>query len=208
MDKEFIKYLRSQMEGKTLGQVALISGVSKGYIAQIVTGKKNTPQAEILKKLAKALPCSYEELMEKAGYITPQQVKQPIKIPVLGEIPAGIPIEAVEDIIDYEEISEDMAKRGEYFGLKVKGDSMMPTIKDGDVVIIRQQDDAESGKICVVMINGDDATLKEIKKEQNGIWILPHNPNSDFRPTFYSNQEIIDKPVRIVGVAVEIRRSL
>lgn len=208
MDKEFIEYLRKQMEGKTLGQVSLISGVSKGYIAQIVTGKKKTPQADILKKLSKALPCSYEELMEKAGYITPQQGKQPIKIPVLGVIPAGVPISAVEDIIDYEEISEDMAKHGEYFALKVRGDSMFPTIKDGDVVIIRQQDDAESGKICVVMINGDDATLKEIKKETNGIWILPHNPSSDFKPTFYSNKEIIDKPVRILGIAVEIRRSL
>lgn len=86
------------------------------------------------------------------------------KIPVLGVIPAGTPIEAVEDILDYEDISEDMARRGNYFALKVRGDSMLPTVKDGDVVIVRQQEDAESGQICVVMINGYDATLKEIKK--------------------------------------------
>ena len=136
------------------------------------------------------------------------QKQKGIKIPVLGVIPAGIPIEAIEDILDYEEISEDMASRGEYFALKVKGVSMHPIINDGDVVIVKQQDDADSGKICVVMINGFDATLKRIKKEPNGIWILPENPYSDFKPAFYTNQQIIDTPVRIIGVAVEIRRSL
>lgn len=205
MNTEFIEFLKEQMKGKTLGQIYLQTGVPKSNLSRIMHGERNVPKPETLKKLAKALPCSYEELMEKAGYVT---TKQPIKIPVLGVIPAGVPISAVEDILDYEEISENMAKHGEYFALKVRGDSMFPTIKDGDVVIIRQQDDAESGKICVVMINGDDATLKEIKKETNGIWILPHNPSSDFKPTFYSNKEIIDKPVRILGIAVEIRRSL
>lgn len=203
MNTEFIEFLKEQIGSKTLGQIEIQSGVPRSNISKILKGIRNTPKPETLKKLAKALPCTYEELMEKAGY-----TKQRIKIPVLGVIPAGIPIEAVEDVLDYEEISEDMAKRGEYFALKVRGDSMLPTIKNGDVVIIRQQDDAESGKICVVMVNGDDATLKEIKKETNGIWILPHNPNSDFKPTFYSNKEVIEKPVRILGVAVEIRRSL
>lgn len=131
-----------------------------------------------------------------------------IRIPVLGVIPAGTPIEAIEDVLGYEEISEDLARRGEYFALKVEGDSMLPTIKHGDIVIVRQQDDAESGQICVVMINGYDATLKEIKKEPNGIWVLPHNPNCDFKPSFYSKEDILRLPIRIIGVAIEIRRSL
>lgn len=134
--------------------------------------------------------------------------KKAIKIPVLGTIPAGIPIEAIDDILDYEEISEEMASKGEYFALKVRGDSMHPIINDGDVVIIKKQDDADTGKICVVMINGYDATLKEIKKEPNGLWVLPKNPYSDFQPTFFTNEDIIKKPVRVIGVAVEIRRSL
>ena len=127
---------------------------------------------------------------------------------MLGSIPAGIPIEAIEDIVDYEEITENMAKSGTHFGLRVQGDSMQPTINAGDIVIIRQQEDAENGKICVVMVNGYDATLKAIKKEPNGLWVLPHNPNSDFKPTFYTNKEVEELPVRILGVAVEIRRSL
>ena len=168
---------------------------------------KSIPDIQMLSALADFFNVSTDYLLGKTTY-KPELKPKGKKIPVLGVIPAGIPIEAVEDVLDYEEISEDMAKRGEYFALKVRGDSMLPTIKNGDVVIIRQQDDAESGKICVVMVNGDDATLKEIKKETNGIWILPHNPNSDFKPTFYSNKEVIEKPVRILGVAVEIRRSL
>jgi len=145
--------------------------------------------------------------------MTPSQVmkfkyKDKYRIPVLGTIPAGIPIEAVEDILDYEEISDDMASRGEYFALKVKGESMSPVVNDGDVVIIRRQEDAESGKICVVMINGFDATLKEIKKEPNGLWVLPKNAYSDFKPMFFTNEEVEKTPVRIIGVAVEIRRSL
>lgn len=131
-----------------------------------------------------------------------------VKIAVLGTIPAGIPFEAIEDIIDYEEISEEMARTGEYFALKVQGDSMLPTIKNGDIVIVRKQDSADSGKICVVMINGNDATLKEIKKDPQGLWVLPHNPNADFQPTFFTNKEVAEVPVRIIGVAVEIRRSL
>lgn len=208
MNTEFIEFLKEQIGTKTLGQIEVQTGVPRSNISKILKGIRNTPKPETIKKLSKALPCSYEELMEKAGYITKQEKKQPVKIPVLGVIPAGIPINAVEDILDYEEISDDMAKRGEYFALKVKGDSMLPTIKNGDIVIIRQQDDAESGKICVVMINGNDATLKKIKKEANGIWILPENPYSDFKPTFFTNEEIINTPVRILGVAVEIRRSL
>ena len=166
------------------------------------------PDLTTLTKLSKLFNCSVDYLMGITNEFEEQPKKKGIRIPVLDTIPAGIPIEAIEDVIDYEEISEEMASRGDFFALKVKGDSMLPTIRDGDIVIIRQQDDAESGKICVVMVNGYDATLKEIKKEPNGIWVLPHNPNCDFKPTFYSRQEVIELPVRIVGVAVEIRRGL
>lgn len=209
MNEKFIKFLREQIGNKTLGQIEMVSGVSKSYISKVITGNKKTPQADILKKLSKALPCTYEELMEAAGYIELKSNKRTgVKIPVLGVIPAGIPIEAIEDILDYEEISEDLASRGEYFALKVNGDSMSPIINNGDIVIIKQQDDAETGKICVVMINGFDATLKRIKKEPNGIWVLPENPYCNFKPTFFTNKEIIDTPVKIKGVAVEIRRTL
>ena len=162
------------------------------------------PDILTLKKLSAILGVSLEVLLGDKPY----EPLNSVKIPVLGVIPAGTPIEAIEDILDYEEISEEMARSGSYFALKVKGDSMSPTIQNGDIVIVRQQENAESGQICVVMINGYDATLKEIKKDPNGLWVLPHNPNSIFKPTFFTKKEIIEKPVRIIGVAIEIRRSL
>lgn len=165
---------------------------------------ERTPDILTCKKLASIFGVSLEVLLGDK----PLTESSAYKIPVLGVIPAGTPIEAIEDVLGYEEISEDLARRGEYFALKVEGDSMLPTIKHGDIVIVRQQDDAESGQICVVMINGYDATLKEIKKEPNGIWVLPHNPNCDFKPSFYSKEDILRLPIRIIGVAIEIRRSL
>ena len=79
---------------------------------------------------------------------TPQQSQaiQARKIPVLGRVAAGIPINAITEIIDTEEISEELAKTGDFFALKIKGDSMEPRIVDGDVVIVKQQEDAENGR--------------------------------------------------------------
>lgn len=200
---EKLKELRKR-KNLTMKELGSQLNLAESTISLYENGKRE-PDLSTLTKIAHYFNVTTDYLLGKSTYETKQKG---VKIPVLGIIPAGIPIEAIEDILDYEEISEDMAKRGEYFALKVSGDSMLPTIKNGDVVIIRQQDDAESGKICVVMINGYDATLKEIKKETDGLWVLPHNPNSDFKPTYFSNKQVIDTPVRIIGVAVEIRRSL
>lgn len=89
-----------------------------------------------------------------------------IRIPVLGSIPAGIPIELIEDILDYEDISEEMLKGGkEYFALKVKGSSMWPKYLDGDTIIVLKQDDCESGQDAIVMVNGNDGTFKRVIKK-------------------------------------------
>lgn len=129
-----------------------------------------------------------------------------ITIKVLGRVAAGIPIEAVEDVIDTEEISEELARTGEFFGLQIHGDSMEPRIYDGDVVIVRRQDDAESGEIVIAMINGDDAVCKRLTKYSGGISLI--SLNSKYDPLIFSNEEIINKPVRIIGKVVELRGKL
>lgn len=154
---------------------------------------------EYLVKLSKLYNVSIDFLLGQEK----TQTEKGIKIPVLGIIPAGIPIEAIEDIIDYEEIPQEMARNGEYFGLKVKGDSMSPRILNGDVVIVRKQEDCESGDVCVVMVNGFDATLKQVKKDFNGITLVPFN--QEYKPMFYSNKDIAELPVRILGKVVELR---
>lgn len=187
----------------SISRIADKAEVSRQHIYKIMNGDKNI-SSQTLEKICKAINISPASLFD--GEI--KKTSNAVKIPVLGTIPAGIPIEAIQDILDYEEISQELANTGEFFALKVQGDSMLPTIKDGDVVIIKKQEDADSGKICVVMINGFDATLKEIKKDPQGLWVLPHNANAEFKPTFFSAKEVDEVPVRIVGVAVEIRRSL
>ena len=129
-----------------------------------------------------------------------------VKINVLGRVAAGIPISAVEDIIDTEEISEEMASAGEFFGLKIKGDSMEPRIYDGDVVIVRQQSDADSGDIVIALVNGDDATCKRLTKYAGGIGLISLNPK--YEPMMFSDEDIEKKPVKIIGRVVELRGKL
>ncbi len=126
-----------------------------------------------------------------------------VQIPVLGHVAAGIPIEAIEDIIDIEEITPEMAKDGKYFALRVSGHSMSPRIADGDIVIVRQQANVENDEIAVVMVNGDNATCKRIKKTPDGIFLYSINPA--YKPMFYSNKEIKDLPITIIGKVVELR---
>ena len=192
-------------------ELCKLADIPKSSLSDWENGKSQ-PSAKSFLRILDVLNITANELVKFSSANNSSSIHKSktnaIKIPVLGSIPAGIPIEAIQDIIDYEEISEEMAYIGEYFALKVKGNSMSPSIQNGDIVIIRKQEDADTGKICVVMINGYDATLKQIKKDSNGLWVLPHNPNADFKPTFYTNKEIEELPVKIIGVAVEIRRSI
>ena len=126
-----------------------------------------------------------------------------VKIPVLGDVAAGIPIEAVESILDYEEIDEELASKGEFFGLRIKGNSMAPRIQSGDVVIVRVQSDAESGDIVIAKVNGDDACCKKLQKHDEGISLISLNP--EYEPMFFSKKDIADLPVHIIGKVVELR---
>ena len=122
---------------------------------------------------------------------------------MVGRVAAGIPIEAIENIIDTEEISEEMAKTGDFFGLQIHGDSMEPKMSEGDVVIVRKQDDAENGQIIIATVNGTDATCKRLRKYRDGIELISNNPS--YEPMFFTNEEIESKPVKIIGRVVELR---
>ena len=84
---------------------------------------------------------------------------------------------------------------------------MEPTILEGDVVIVRQQEDVDSGDIAIVLVNGDEATVKRVKKQKDGITLIATN-TSVYEPHFYSNQEVHDLPVRVVGKVEELRRKM
>lgn len=164
------------------------------------TGKRE-PDFETISTLANYFHVTTDYLIGNSDVRTfSKKVK---KIPVLGYVRAGIPIEAIEEILDYEEISEGMASQGEYFGLSVKGDSMEPRIQEGDVVIVRKQPDVESGEVAVVLVNGNDATVKKFVKHENGVSLIAYNPK--YEPMFYTCQEVENKPVSIIGKVVELR---
>lgn len=131
--------------------------------------------------------------------------KNVTRIPVLGTVPAGIPLEAIEDVVDWEEIPNKSEK--EYFALKVKGDSMWPRFLEGDTVIVRKTPTCNSGDVCVVYVNGYDATLKEVRiNVDKSVSLIPENKN--YPPRTFTAQEVAELPVIIAGVVVELRRKI
>jgi len=157
----------------------------------------------VLEPLADALETTPTKLMDWESNDNEKPKKKAYKIPVYGEIAAGIPISMIEDIIDYEEVDEHTYNRGELLALKIKGNSMEPRICDGDVVIIRRQPDVDTGEIAAVIVDGDSATLKKVKKTKNGIYLIPFN--SAYDTVFYSNEEIKELPIIILGKLIELR---
>lgn len=128
------------------------------------------------------------------------------RIPVLGRVPAGVPIEAVTDVIEEIELSGHSVQDGyDYFGLLVTGDSMFPEYLDGDIVILRAQQTAETGDDVVAYIGNSDATLKRLTVTENGIQLRPLNPAYEIRS--FSSDEIRTLPVTIAGIVIEQRRT-
>ena len=186
----------------TKRELAKRIGVHESSINKYEKGLVDIPLSKI-SELARVLRVTEAYLMgweEKS-----EQTTQGLQIPVLGTVAAGIPISAVEDILDYEEVPQSWENQGEFFALKIKGDSMEPRMESGDVVIVKQQSDANSGDTVIVLVNGDDATCKRLQKTDNGIMLVSTNPK--YPPMFYSNEDIRTKPVVILGKVVELRQK-
>lgn len=187
---------------KTQKQVCCDLGIKETTFSDWVNAK-SYPRIDKIEMLASYFGVMKSDLIERPAS---SKTSNAVKIPVLGSVPAGIPISAIQEILDYEEIPESMSSIGEFFGLKIKGHSMEPLINDGDIVIVQQVSDVDSGNIAIVMVNGDEATCKKIIKQSQGISLVPLNPAYD--PLYFSNEEIQNKPVRIIGRVVELRRKL
>lgn len=199
--------------GLTQQAVADMLNIERTSYARYETEARE-PDLDTLTRLAEIFNVSIDYLTRgdtaytaAAPRIRKGREKSYITIPVYGVIPAGIPFEAIQDILDYEDLAIDSTKPGHaYFALKIKGDSMEPEYRDGDTIIIQQQERCNSGDDCVVMVNGDDATFKRVKLHENGLTLLPLNPEYD--PRFFTNGDISSLPVRILGICIEIRRSM
>lgn len=208
---EYLKKLREE-KGLTTREVYDLAKVSNSYLSLVENGHRRA-SAGVLKKLASVYGVDYLDLYVKAGYADLAEYEKNQKnktssavVLVYGTIPAGIPMECIEDIIDTEEISADMLKGNkQFFGLKIKGNSMFPDYLDGDIIICEKVEDCESGNECIVMVNGYDGTFKKVIKNENGIILQPLNP--EYQPIFYTNEQIKTLPVKVIGKVVELRRK-
>ena len=187
----------------TQSDIAKLVGIGQSGYSFWENGRSKIDDAS-LKKLADFYGVTVDYLL--GGEDTP--IRAFNRIPVLGSVPAGIPLEAIEDIIDWEELPQSMCSGGkEYFALEVKGDSMWPEYLPGDTVIIQKTPQCESGDVCVVYVNGYDATLKQVKFGEDGsMTLVPRNPN--YPPRTYTPDEIQSLPVSICGIVVELRRKV
>lgn len=195
-----LRQLRKE-RGMSIEDMAKICGVAASTYGRWETGS-NSPYRKI-EVLANFFNVSTDYLM--TGNESPKDEKRNIvRVPVLGRVAAGIPIDAIQEIEGWEEMYKPGAKDGEYFGLHIKGASMEPRMRDGDIVIVRRTEAFESGDTCIVLVNGNEATCKIVQKQSNGITLIGYNI-AVYPPHFYSAAEIEELPVKIIGVVVEFR---
>ena len=199
-----IKALREK-RGWTQAELAARLGVSDKTVSSWEIDRTE-PKMGKVEALALVLGCLKTDIIGEDTAIKKNKpnTTTAVRIPVYGNVAAGIPLEMITDIVDWEEISAAMMNGdSEFFALRIHGDSMEPRIKDGDVVIVRKQNDAETGDVVIAAVNGDSATCKRLRKLRDGIELIPSNPS--YEPFYFSNQEIIEKPVTILGKVVELR---
>lgn len=220
--KEMGAYLKKLRENKglTTREVYELSKVSNSYLSLVENGHRRA-SAVVLKKLAPVYGVDYLDLYVKAGYADLAEYEKNemlkkigaipisdidvINIPLLGTVKAGYDYLAQENIIDYISFKVDGTDKENYYALNVVGDSMTPLFDDGDTVIVHKQDDFENGDNCVVLINGEEATIKKVYKGNTGIELKAVNPY--YPPRVFSKEDIKDLPVKIIGVVEKSIRN-
>lgn len=206
--------LRKAMDLRGIKQVELVekSGLPKSSISQYLSGVRE-PKQKAIYILSEILEVAPGWLM---GYDVPMidretpprlMIDDSVIVPVLGKVAAGIPLFAEENIVGQIRCSEEMAAGCELFALKVEGDSMLPRIHDGDILIVRQQDDADSGDIVIALVNGDDGCVKKlVKYDSGGCALISLNPV--YEPMVFDKAAVYEVPVRIIGKVIEVRSPM
>lgn len=206
-------YDRRTELGITQKEVADFVGVSEATVSRWESGHIDNMRRDRIAALSKILRMSPLAIMgidDDLSSRLPNMVSveaRTFRVPIVGRVAAGRPIVADEEIVGYEYIDNKYSKDGhEYFGLRIVGKSMEPTIMDGDIVIVRRQNYVENGEIAIVLIDGEEATAKEVKESADGITLIGHNA-AVYTPHFYSAQEVKNLPVQIIGRVVQSIRK-
>ena len=211
MFKENVKFLR-EMQSKTQEEFARKFGYrSAAAVCQWERGT-SVPPANVLSRLAEMADVTVDELLnadisaslEKRKHDT--DMRAAVRIKVYSSIHAGIPDEAIDEVVDWEDIPAEWTTNGrKYYGVRVKGDSMEPDYREGDTIIVQSLPQCESGDTCVVRVNGDDAVLRKVIIHEDKMILQPLNPA--YQPMFFTGAEG-EPHVEIGGIVRELRRTL
>ena len=193
--------IRNLREEKNINQkdFAKMIDLNVNVLSRIELGTRPARDDELL-KIANCLEVSVDDLLGN----TLKSKEKSYKVPVFAYVSAGNPLFTSEDIIDWEEIPIKYKSQGEFFALMVKGQSMEPRFCEGDVVIVKKQNDVDDGELAIVLVNGDQATFKQVRKSEAGITLIGTN-TAVYLPHFYSKADIEALPVSIIGKVVEAR---
>ena len=195
MELKFLIKMKREERGMTMKELSQKIGVSEGTISRWESGNISNMRRDKIQALANVLSIPPEVIMGWKDINVS-------RVPVLGRVTAGIPIEAIEDIIDYEEVDDRLASIGSLFGLRIKGNSMEPRICDGDVVIVHKTEDAGTGDTVIATINGDDAVCKKLYRYGDTVLLRSNNPA-------YEDIDVTGRDdFRIIGKVVELRGKL
>lgn len=193
--------IRNLREEKNINQkdFAKMIDLNVNVLSRIELGTRPARDDELL-KIANCLDVSVDDLLGN----TSKSKQKSYKIPVFAYVSAGNPLFTNEEIVDWEELPIEYKSQGEFFALMVKGQSMEPRFCEGDVVIVKKQNDVDDGDLAIVLVNGDEATFKQVRKSEAGITLIGTN-TAVYLPHFYSKADIEALPVAIIGKVVEAR---
>ena len=202
--KIFSENLKKQaaIAGENQPDIAEVLGVTKSAVNAYFTGNK-MPRMDRIKKLADHFGCNVSDLVDDKSI---EDQITAVAIPVLGTVPAGVPIEAIQDILGYEEIPKIMADTGEFFCLRVEGNSMYPLLYSGETIVIKKQETADNGDIVVALVDNEETTVKRLKRVSDGIILEAENP--EYNSLYFNERQIKNEKVKIIGKAVESRKKL
>lgn len=192
--------------GLTMKQVADSVGVSEGTISKWESGNISSMRLDKAFAISKVLSLDPRLLMgQDEDELEAEMDDRPdsVWIPVLGRVAAGFPNVINEETLGFEPIDYDLAESGRFFALRIAGDSMEPEIKKGATAVVRCQQDVDNGDVCIVAINGDEATCKRMQKTDNGIMLVSTNPM--YLPMYFSSKDCKEKPITIIGRVMEVR---
>ena len=203
----YVEYVRDicRKKGITISKIENDLGYGNGYFNPKKLKKFPIDRAV---SIAEYLNIDVFDLLDEKDQrlLIASSKSEPYKIPVVRRVAAGIPLDSIEEIIDWEELPAHMAMTGNYFGLLIQGNSMEPDIHDGDTVIVREQPNAEDGDVVVAIVNGNDGCCKKLKRYEDGSIALT-SINPSYPPIYFNDSEIDNVPVRICGVVKELRRK-